>query len=314
MIDMHSNTFPNTITPWRVIRHLFKHMVILFWGVSLVPFYMAWVFASHELYVTPSEGQAFLDFMLGLLIVGPLLGGSTLLFNDYWDCDVDKISRRKSDFPLPKGIISRPLVFRVSTGLMAMAIILSLLISYLFALILALCVFLSIIYSAPPIRVKNRPGFDVILNASGAGIFCSLAGWIMVEPLNDFPVLWLIPMFFGVAAIYIPTTIIDCDSDEERGVNTIAVKLGKKKAFHLGLVCISIANIAVMSLGLMDYIISPEFVSLVWPIAVSQVVLYWVLLKEQTFKNVYKTIAGLAVLLIIGNILILLHYTGNLKI
>lgn len=305
---------PSSISPFTIIRYFLKHMVILFWGVSLVPYYMAWVFASHELYPLPGGNRAFVDFILGLVIVGPFLGGSTLLFNDYWDYNVDKISRRKSEYPLPRDLISRSRVLKISIGFMVAAIVLSLMISLLFALLIALCIFLSIIYSAPPIRIKNRPGFDVVLNASGAGILCSLAGWVVVESLDGFPILWLIPMFFGVAAIYIPTTIIDHDSDKENGVNTIAVRLGKRSAFHLGLVCIAIANSAVMSLGLGNYIISPRFVSLVWPLAVSQILFYWILLRNQTFKNVYLTIGGLAVLLTIGNALILLYHTGNLDI
>lgn len=311
---MLPSNFPHTISPFKIIRYFFKHMVIIFWGVSLIPFYMAWVFASEKLYVNPGGNWAFFEFILGLIIVGPFLGGSTLLFNDYWDYDLDKISRRKSGYPLAKDQISRSTVLNLSIGFMVIAIVLSLVISIWFTLLIASCIFLSIIYSAPPIRVKNRPGYDLILNASGAGILCSLAGWVAVKSLDGFPFFWLIPMFFGVAAIYIPTTIIDHDSDKEKGVNTIAVRLGKRRAFHLGLVCIAIANCAVMAMGLRNYIISPEFVSLVWPIAVSQVVLYWALLKEQTFKNVYITIVGLAVLLSIGNILILLHYTGNLNL
>jgi len=289
-------------------------MVILFWGVSLVPFYMAWVFASHELYVLPSWDRSFITFLLGLLIVGPFLGGSTLLFNDYWDCELDKGSRRKSGFPLPKGLISRSIVLKISIGLMITAIVLSLIISLLFAALITICIFLSIIYSAPPVRVKGRPGFDLILNSTGAGILCSLAGWVVLEPIRDFPFLWLIPMFFGVAGIYLPTTIIDHDNDKKLGVDTISVRLGQKGAFHLGLLCISIANIAVMSMGLIDYIITPEFVYYVWPIALGQVILYWVILREQTFTHVLMTIGGLSVLLTIGNILILLSYTGNLPI
>lgn len=311
---MPSSTFPHQISPFKIIRYFFKHMVIIFWGVSLIPFYMAWVFASHILYVAPGWNREFLEFILGFIIVGPFLGGSTLLFNDYWDYDIDKISKRKSDFPLAKDLISRSTVLRLSLGFMFVAIVLSLIISVLFAFLIGLCIFLSIIYSAPPIRVKSRPGWDLILNATGAGILCSLAGWIVREPLMEFPALWLIPMFSGVGAIYLPTTIIDHDSDKEKGVDTIAVRLGKKNTFHLGLLCIVIANIAVIVLGMMNYLISPEFVSLVWPIAVSQVVLYWVILRKQTFKNVYITIAGLATLLTLGNVLILLYYTGNLNL
>lgn len=311
---MHFEDKTYKISPFKIVRYLFKHMTIIFWGVSIIPFYMAWVFASHELYLIPSRDKSFVNFILGLVIVGPFLGGATLLFNDYWDYEVDKSSRRKSNYPLPKDLISRSVVLKLSISFMIFAFILSLIVSIIFTLLISLCIFLSIIYSAPPVRIKSRPGLDLILNASGAGILCSLAGWVVVKPVEDFPFLWLIPMFFGVASIYLPTTIIDYDSDKKEGVETIAVRLGQKGAFHLGLGCITIANIAIISMGLINYLITSEFIYYVWPIAVAEVVFYWVILREQTFKNVLRTIVGLSVLLSIGNVLILLYYTGNLKI
>ena len=311
---MHFEDKTYKISPFKIVRYLFKHMTIIFWGVSIIPFYMAWVFASHELYLIPSRDKSFVNFILGLVIVGPFLGGATLLFNDYWDYEVDKSSRRKSNYPLPKDLISRSVVLKLSISFMIFAFILSLIVSIIFTLLISLCIFLSIIYSAPPVRIKSRPGLDLILNASGAGILCSLAGWVVVKPVEDFPFLWLIPMFFGVASIYLPTTIIDYDSDKKEGVETIAVRLGQKGAFHLGLGCITIANIAIISMGLINYLITSEFIYYVWPIAVAEVVFYWVILREQTFKNVLRTIVGLSVLLSIGNVLILLYYTGHLKI
>jgi lycopene elongase/hydratase (dihydrobisanhydrobacterioruberin-forming) len=302
------------ISPFRMVRYLFKHMVILFWGVSLIPFYMSWVFASHELIIAPSWETEFLDLFLGFLVVGPFLGGSTLLFNDYWDYDVDRISKRKSEFPLPKGLVPRSTVLKLSIAFMVIAIVVSLIIEPVFAVIISICIFLSIIYSAPPIRVKGRPGFDVILNSTGAGILCSLGGWSLVEPLSEYPFWWLVAMFFGVAAIYIPTTIIDHDSDEKKGIATLAVRLGTQRAFYLGLVCITMANSAVMVMGLRNYLITPEFVHMVWPIAVLQVFFYWLILRKQTYKNVFITIGGLAALLTIGNGLILLYYTGHLQV
>jgi chlorophyll synthase len=286
-------------------------MAIMFWGVSIVPFYMAWVFATHEFF--PSSGEhSLINFILGMIIVGPFLGGSTLLFNDYWDYKMDKMSLRKSDYPLPSGLIPRSIILKVSIGLMILAIVLSLIVSLLFMIIISACIFLSGIYSAPPIRIKNRAGLDLILNATGSGILCSFAGWIIEKPLFEFPVIWLIPMFFGVAALYIPTTIIDYDSDKKNDVNTIAVRLGKEGAFYFGLICITIANIVVMSMGLMNYLVTPEFTYVAWPIAVAQIILYWLILKEQNFKNVFRTIMGLSILLSIGNIILLLFYNGVL--
>jgi chlorophyll synthase len=298
------------ISPLKITKYVLKHMVVVFWGVSLVPYYMAWVFASEVMFPSASFQPEFYKFILGLIIIGPFLGGSTLLYNDYWDFKMDKISRRKSEFPLPKGLISRRTIFRAAITFMIFAIIFSLFISISFTILIIISIFLAIIYSAPPIRVKNHPGLDVLLNATGSGILCSFAGWIVVKPITEFPVLWLIPMFTGVAALYIPTTIIDYESDKSNGVNTIAVYLGKKGAFYLGLLCIAIANATVMAMGFINYLIGPKFSLIFWPVATMQVILYWIILKKQTFENVFLTIVGLSILLSIGNIMLLLYYTG----
>jgi chlorophyll synthase len=302
------------IKPLHVINHVFKHMGIGFWGVSIIPFYMSWVFASHTLFAVPGQSSLFIELILGLIVIGPLLAGSTLMFNDYWDMEVDKSNRRKLNKPLAMGLIPQSIIYRFSIFLMIFAVLTALYISFIFALFISASVFLSIIYSSIPIRIKNRPGFDLILNATGAGVFCSFAGWVLINPITEYPFFWLVPMFFGVAAIYLPTTIIDYPSDKRNGINTIAVKLGQQKTFYLGLVCIGIANAAIILMGLNNYLITPRFVYVVWPIALAQVIMYWYLLRKQTFKNVIGTIAGLASLLSFGNILLILHYTGYFDI
>jgi chlorophyll synthase len=301
------------ISPLKMIRHVFKHMAITFWGVSIVPFYIAWVFAFQKMYAVPSWDPSFVNFIIGIIVVGPLLGGSTLLFNDYWDSEVDKISRRKSDFPMSKGMISKSTIFKVSIALMILTIFVALIISIIFTLIIIGCIILSVLYSALPIRLKSRPGLDLVINATGAGILCSFAGWVLVKPILEFPFFWLLPMFFGVSALFIPTTIIDYDSDKKNGVTTIAVKLGQQKAFYLGLISISIANAGIIFMGLNNYLITPRFVYAVWPIAIAQVIMYWVILRKQTFHNVFRTIVGLAALLTFGNILLLLYYTEVIR-
>jgi chlorophyll synthase len=197
---------------------------------------------------------------------------------------------------------------------MVLAVLFSLLISISFTILIIISIGLAIIYSAPPIRVKNRAGLDVLLNCTGAGILCSFMGWIIEKPISEFPFFWLIPMFAGVAAIYIPTTIVDYESDKANNVNTITVLLGKKNAFYLGMICITIANVGVMVMGLYNYLVGPTFTYVLWPVAVTQVILYWVILKRQTFENVFLTIVGLSILLSIGNIMLLLYYTGIWRI
>jgi chlorophyll synthase len=297
-------------------------MVPIFWGVSVIPFYMGWVFATRKLYPSyildfltsnnPSSASwnEFLLFGLGLIVMGPFLGGSTLLYNDYWDSEIDKTSKRKALFPLPQGLLSPKTVFWVSIIFMFLALIFSVFISLLFLIIVGGCIVLSLSYSTPPIRLKNRAGLDVVTNAFGSGLLCSIAGWIVVKPLIEYPVIWGLISMFGVCSIYIPTTIIDQENDKRLGVKTIAVELGKRKAFYLGLFCITMANVLVIFIGLINYLITPEFLIVGFPIAVAQIIAYAIILRRLTFKSVYRTIISLASLLTLGNVLLLTYYVG----
>ena len=310
------------VSPFSVIKYVFKHMVPLFWGVSAIPYYMGWVFATRKLYPsylfdllgggspTHASYLEFMAFLLGILAMAPFLGGSTLVYNDYWDSEVDKTSKRKSMFPLPQGLLPHRSLLYASILLMGLALLFAYFVSILFMVLIGLCIFLSILYSTPPIRLKNRAGIDVLTNAIGAGILCSIAGWVVARPILDYPVIWGLTSFFGVSSIYIPTTIIDSDNDKRFGVNTFAVKLGKKKAFYVGLLCIMAANILIILMGLANYLISFEFIFVAWPIAVIQPLVYYLILRRLTFKSVYRTIMALAGLLTLGNVLMLTHYVG----
>jgi chlorophyll synthase len=310
------------VSPFKIIRYVFKHMVPLFWGVSAIPFYMGWVFATRKLYPpylfdllggnnpTHASYLEFMAFLMGLLAMAPFLGGSTLVYNDYWDSEVDKTSKRKSMFPLPQGLLSHKSLLNGAIFLMIMALLFAFFVSIIFMILIGICIFLSILYSTPPIRLKNRAGIDVLTNAIGAGILCSIAGWVVARPILDYPVIWGLTSFFGVSSIYIPTTIIDSDNDKKFGVNTFAVKLGKKKAFYVGLLCIIAANILIILMGLTNYLITPEFVLVAWPITVIQPVTYYVILRTLTFKSVYRTLMALAGLLTLGNDLMLTYYVG----
>jgi hypothetical protein len=69
-----------------------------------------------------------------------------------------------------------------------------------------------------------------------------------------------------------------------------------------------------MTMGLVNYLVTPGFTFVAWPIAVAQVVLYWVILRTQSFKSVFRIIMALSILLSIGNIILLLFYNGVIVI
>ena len=264
----------------RVVGDYLKQMKPLFWGVSILPFYMAWSLASKKVYPTYLVGHEFAVFILGILAVGPFLGGATILFNDYCDRRWDSHSRRKVDLPLLKGLIKPRSVLYTSLILFFLAVVLALLVSIWFAFLISICIFLSFIYSSPPVRLKEMPGMDILTNAVGSGVVCSVAGWTVVRPISELPVLWAVLAALGVGAIYIPTTIIDYEPDVKEGIRTIAVRLGKKTTAYLGWACVILANCIIVLMAIYNYIIPLFLLFFSWPVIISEIISYWYFLRR----------------------------------
>lgn len=313
---------------FRTFRHYFRQMAPLFWGVSILPYYMGWALASNKIYPTyiarilllpdPAPAQnMYLElfvFLIGMIAIGPLLGGATLLYNDFFDRGIDTFSRRKKHLPLLEGMLKPRSVYRLSIILFSLALLFAVFVSIWFALLVLMCILLSIMYSSPPLRLKEQPGLDILTNAIGSGIICTIAGWIIIRPIIEFPVLWGIISFFGVGAIYIPTTIIDFDPDIKQGVTTLATHLGKRKAFYLGWSFVVLANITIMLMGLLNYIVPPKFLLLVWPIMTAEILSYWYYLRKLDFKGGYYAILSFSILVAFGTGLILFYNAGLLTI
>ena len=117
------------LIPFQNFLRYFKQMAPLFWGVSILPYYMGWSLASNKIYPTyiarilllPDSAPVqnmYLEmfvFLIGLIAIGPLLGGATILFNDFFDRSKDTLSRRKKHLPLVKGLLNAKYSLAAST-------------------------------------------------------------------------------------------------------------------------------------------------------------------------------------------------------
>jgi len=96
---------------------------------------------------------------------------------------------------------------------------------------------LAYLYSAPPVRLKDRPIGGLFTNAYAHGFVVSLA--VMPEmTINNSGLLgWDNPFYFAltVGAIYILTTIPDREGDSATGKRTLAVVLGRVGALGVAL-------------------------------------------------------------------------------
>ncbi len=87
---------------------------------------------------------------------------------------------------------------------------------------------LSYLYSAPPLRLKDRPILGLLANAYGFGTLVSFAVMPEITEHNSYFVGWDNPVYFFVVVggVYLLTTIPDSDGDRAVGKKTFAVWLG----------------------------------------------------------------------------------------
>lgn len=104
----------------------------------------------------------------------------------------------------------------------------------LFAVGTAVVLLIGWAYSVPPLRLKGRPGLDVAANALPVGFFAPVAGWLLAGAPGQLP--WQLGSLctLTIAALYLPTMVMDRAADQEAGIRTTAVALGPRSAYRLG--------------------------------------------------------------------------------
>lgn len=246
--------------------------------VSVLPFYVGFVLASHD--VLPAE-RAFLNgldafvtghldvawaeglywlthawrFLLGAVVLGPLLWTATLLVNDVHDLPGDRANPRKARSLLVQGVVSRGWANLAAHLFALAALAAAVAVGWAFALCVMVNLALAWAYSVPPVRLKTRPGADLLVNAVGVGAVSCLAGWATVSGLAGAPWAFLPQGLVVAAAVYVPTTLIDLEADREAGYLTLATHLGRDRAYRIGWWCWVACNLGALTLSAFDLII-----------------------------------------------------------
>jgi 4-hydroxybenzoate polyprenyltransferase len=272
--------------------------------IPLGPFYIGWVLASQRL--LPTDWT----FYLGLLAIFPFLGIGTVLLNDAFDVDVDRLSRRKGRFASSRGEVDRGrLVFLAAISLVA-SIVLAVVAATDFGLVIILLVGLTALYSFPPINLSRRPGLDLFANMLGIGVFCTIGGWVLGTPEGLPPAAWLITSALGTGTFFLLPALMDYESDKAGGKRTVAVSLGWVGACGLGTTLISMADVGIVYMSLSSIILKPPFLLIAWPIILGEVIIFPVLARR---REMLRTLTGaMGTLLFIGNLLIVLSYLDML--
>ena len=179
-----------------------------------------------------SWGMLFLGWVA--YVVG--LNGGTLAINSVYDQDEGDSGYLRQP-PKPP-----PYLLHFSSALLALGLLLAACFFRVrpegdrFFWFLLACTVMSVAYSVPPIRLKARAGWDLLINCLGFGLLTPLAGWALTgRPIPPF--LWHLGwgFFFLFGALYPMTQSYQIEEDRGRGDRTLVILMGEGWSLFLAL-------------------------------------------------------------------------------
>ena len=203
---------------WGFIR--IQH--VSFWfAVSFLGFLLGTSTLSLSFYIVP-----FAVFAVSIFCILSF----TFAVNNYFDVDSDRINpRRKRINAIASGKISK----KIGRLLIIILLIIPLTVCYLYKFeVFLFCISLLVwmfIYSAPPLRLKGRPGLDVIWHFFAFFLFV-IGGSFISGSIGL--ISWLVAISFGVFSCIgqVWNHILDYSFDKDSGTKTFAVWVGLNNA------------------------------------------------------------------------------------
>jgi 4-hydroxybenzoate polyprenyltransferase len=206
-----------------------------------LPIWSVYLVSLHYHHQLSGEGFDWLDLVVTAGISLLFVGASYL--NQVYDFETDRING-KLGFLQRKFLTSTQLLtgFAIAS-LVAMAV--APLISWLVLFIYAQLLLLSLIYSMPPFRLKDRPVGGLFANAWAFGFLVAVAVMPDMTIHNAGLLGWNTPFyfFFAVGGTHALTTIPDRAGDRAVGKKTLAVVLGVTGAMIIALVLFLLAAV-----------------------------------------------------------------------
>ncbi len=267
-------------------RKIFDYFLLLrpyFWLPAICP-------AIAGLLACNCATTSLMDFLILIIIFGPLVSGGAEAINDFYDVGIDNTKNQNSVFGIPSsggsGVLQKSGIKPIralwySNILFSLALIISLFISIGFFLLVLTGIISAIFYSSPPIRLKGRGILGCLIQAFGYGVITFCSGWYIGEQsIGIYPI--LAGGLTGIAIIGFGSTadLADYLSDAKNNVRTLPILIGKKNAklvYQISIL-IPLGIVLIMKMyGLLDFSVIFYIVILVFSIV------------SIFFLNIFKT-------------------------
>jgi chlorophyll synthase len=189
--------------------------------------------------------------IVGVLLAGPLVCGTSQAVNDWFDRHVDAIN--EPNRPIPSGRIPGRLglVIAIVWSILSLAVSTFLGVWGFAATVIGLA--LAWAYSMPPIRLKKNGWFgNAAVGACYEGLPWFTGALVMSTALPSHEVLALAALYsIGAHGIMTLNDFKSIEGDKRFGVNSLPVLLGPARA--AGTACIVMAAPQIMVVGLLSY-------------------------------------------------------------
>ena len=259
-----------------------------------------WVFGLAIFLIGVLASGIYLPTQLIGAVVAILLCTSSITVNHYFDVETDKKSKQIYRFPVAAGRISKKIAGGFSLVVVFVSVLLSFFLNANSVLIVLFANFMVFTYSAPPIRIKERPFLETVWNGIGYGwIPFYLALFISGNTISlQQHILGVVPFFISASG-HILLQVRDIEDDKQGDVTTTSTKLGLKRMKRVSQIFIGIAGLLIVYLALVGFLNPLAWLSIVFGVLI--------FVEHKRMKNdVEKSYRKLQILYILGGILFIL--------
>ena len=199
------------------------------WNHFLRPSVWAYVLAVLLIAFLASAAPFSAVLTAAAISIFCMLCAASITVNHCFDAETDRRSSQLHRFPVASGRIPKRTAASVSIILMAAPAAIGFFLPFQSLLLVLASIFMIITYSAPPVRIKERPFIETIWNGLGYGtvpFYLSLS--IFSVPASPELHLLGIVVFLAAASGHILLQVRDIEDDSRAGITTTSTRLGRK--------------------------------------------------------------------------------------
>lgn len=218
-------------------------------------------------------GAISISLMIALVCAFMITGAGNAI-NDYYDREAD--SKNAPHRPIPSGAISKDTAFRMSVALFFIGSALSFLINVWCGALAALNSFVLFFYARDLKSTVAWGNIAVSYLTGSTFLYGSLIIGLPIEAIVLFAL-----AFFANLGREIIGDIEDMAGDRESGMSTLALKVGERKAWFAGRVCIVFA----IMLSPLPYLLGQMGLSYILAVSAADIIFLYSILVGNARKN-----------------------------